>query len=339
MMARPWARRLVFAGKLAVTLVLCGVLLGRADWADLSRSLQQADVLLLLLVGALMIASVTISAYKWRCLLRLHGVQRSFGQLHRYYFTAGFFNNFLPSSIGGDGYRIYRTLDANTSRSAPIAAVLLERLSGVLALLALGLVASLSIRTARSHDVVAETYLALGGAALLILLVAVVVTVVALRLGATRRLTARLRSSPKLAAIIDRVGDVRARPVAAIWALVGVSVLFHLHTIVWYALLLHALGGRIGIAELTVVLALTSTLGILPISINGIGVIDGAFVHLATHYGAGYELALTAMIVVRGYTLLISLIGAWFHLGERLLPTAAIGTDLPAREAPFQPGS
>jgi len=92
------------------------------------------------MLGALiiMLLSVSISAYKWQMMLKLHGVHFSFSKLHRYYFTAVFFNNFLPTSIGGDGYRIYKTFGNPRSTSSSVIAVVMERLTGIIALLAIG---------------------------------------------------------------------------------------------------------------------------------------------------------------------------------------------------------
>ena len=44
---------------------------------------------------------------------------------------AYFFNNFLPSAIGGDVYRIYRTLPPDGDRSRAVSAVLVERVVGL----------------------------------------------------------------------------------------------------------------------------------------------------------------------------------------------------------------
>jgi glycosyltransferase 2 family protein len=70
--------------------------------------------------------------------LSIHRVPFEFRTLQKYYFIAMFFNNFLPSTIGGDSYRVIKTMHNPRSRSSAVIAVLMERLTGLAALLLLG---------------------------------------------------------------------------------------------------------------------------------------------------------------------------------------------------------
>src|SRR5690606_18422664 len=114
----------------------------------------------------ILIALVFVSAYKWRLLLSIHGVEYSTLRLSRYYFVALFFNNFLPTSIGGDGYRIYKTINNGRSKASAIIAVVMERVTGFGTLLALGagaavlLAAGVAWRPARLRAVAASACIA-----------------------------------------------------------------------------------------------------------------------------------------------------------------------------------
>ena len=52
-------------------------------------------------------ALIWISCAKWGLFLRDRGVRLSQARLFGLYLIGFFFNNFLPSSIGGDGVRAY----------------------------------------------------------------------------------------------------------------------------------------------------------------------------------------------------------------------------------------
>ena len=52
---------------------------------------------------------LAVSAWRWRLLLRVQTVEASFGTLTRSFLVATFFNNFLPSNIGGDVVRVADT--------------------------------------------------------------------------------------------------------------------------------------------------------------------------------------------------------------------------------------
>lgn len=313
---RRWKRRVKLGIKLTVTVGLCTFLLWNADWSSLWESLRTANLLLGAGVILLMLAAFPLSAYKWQLLLRIHDAKVRFSRLHRYYFTAAFFNNFFPSSIGGDGYRIYRTLDDGRNRATAVVAIFLERLSGLVALLVLGLMAAGLIYLQRD-DPVARGYLLLGGSGMA---AAVVGAILAWRFGWLNRLRTSSRIPAIVTTAIAQFGDLRRKPRQSVWALGGVSVIFHLHTTIYYALLLAALGAPLPFLEVILIITLTTLTGLLPITINGIGLLDGAFVYLAAHYGVGYETALSAMLIVRGVTLFCSVIGASLYFMEGSAP-------------------
>jgi glycosyltransferase 2 family protein len=120
--------------KLLATLAICVVLVWQADWANVLSTLKNTHASLLVFVFVLMVMSVTLSTYKWKLMLSIHNIQYNFSTLHKYYFIAQFLNNFLPTSIGGDAYRVYKTWDNPKSNSYAVIAVFMERLTGMAAL-------------------------------------------------------------------------------------------------------------------------------------------------------------------------------------------------------------
>ena len=77
--------------------------------------------------------------------------------LLRILLSASFLNNFLPTAIGGDIYRVYRTVPQGT-RSRAVSAVLLDRVVGLLSLMLIGAIGSawLFIREGADRGVVQE---------------------------------------------------------------------------------------------------------------------------------------------------------------------------------------
>src|SRR5690606_18220324 len=112
--------RILFAAKIAIGLTLCAVIVAKIDWQAASSSLAETGAGLVAVMFGILVALVFLSAYKWRLLLSIHGIEYSTLRLSRYYFVALFFNNFLPTSIGGDGYRIYKTMHNGRSRASAV---------------------------------------------------------------------------------------------------------------------------------------------------------------------------------------------------------------------------
>ena len=313
----PVRNRILWIIKLCVTIGLGWFLFAHADWSTIGVALAKTPPGVILGVFIIMLLNVTLSAYKWQMMLKLHGVHFSFSKLHRYYFTAVFLNNFLPTSIGGDGYRIYKTFGNPRSTSSSVIAVVMERLTGIIALLAIGYFCSFIVY--HSHgDEVSGTLLALGTAGIAMTLVAALFFVF---LQGRQRLK-RWRNKPRLLRILLEHGkDYLRQPAASAYVML-ISFYFHAQSsLAFYLLLRYGAGVDISIPELFVVLTLVNLLGVLPISINGLGLVDGAFVILLGIYGVDKDLALSVMLISRMLLILLSFIGAGLYLSDR--------TDLP----------
>ena len=108
-------RALIWLVKIVVSVGLLYVLFSRVDVgaavdrrAARRRSPWLAGALVLYFV------MVLVSAWRWGLLLRAQHVRLPFGFLTQSFLVATFFNNFLPSNIGGDVIRITDT--AKTGR-------------------------------------------------------------------------------------------------------------------------------------------------------------------------------------------------------------------------------
>lgn len=298
--------------KLLVTVSVCVFLVWKADWHEILESFHGANLLGIIVVFVSMVLCVTISAYKWQLLLNIHGAPFAFRELHRYYFIAMFFNNFLPTSIGGDGYRIYKTWHNPRSRTSAVISVFIERITGILSLLILGWIGAIA------------GYFHHGGEiSRIVMLLGFLGLTVSIPLGLLLKnpkfgswLIGHRRLPAVIKVVWEHLDDYRRRPRQSLFVIL-VSVGFHIFTLGWMALLIASVGGAMAMADLIVVMALVGIAAIVPISINGIGVVDGSFIYLAGHFGLDYDLALTVMLAQRALLIPISLIGGLLYLGQR----------------------
>ena len=77
-----------------------------------------------------------------------------------------------------------------------------------------------------------------------------------------------------------------------------------------------ALGTRVDPVELTVGLFAVEVAAMLPISLGGLGVMEGSFVYVMGDFGLDPEVGLAGMLMLRVLTLLIGLMGALLYLVE-----------------------
>ena len=131
--------------RLAATIVVTGLCTAYILWKiDVSRTLHilgNADLGYLLAAVAIMAGSVWPMAWRWQRLLAARGIHDHLPWLVRAYFTSYTVGQVLPTSVGGDAWRIFETARRHPGEGGPVAgSVLLERALGGAATLALAAV-------------------------------------------------------------------------------------------------------------------------------------------------------------------------------------------------------
>ncbi|ODA39966.1 lysylphosphatidylglycerol synthase transmembrane domain-containing protein [Desulfosporosinus sp. BG] len=92
------------------TVLLLGWLFVKVPWERVWPVWQQLSLADLLAAVILTVMAMVVSAYKWQLILTEPGMEApKLGFLLRIYFIGLFFNNFLPSGMGGDVVRIALT--------------------------------------------------------------------------------------------------------------------------------------------------------------------------------------------------------------------------------------
>ena len=120
--------------KFAVSAALLVFLFSKVDAIRLWNAARHASVTWLAGALALYAVMVLASAWRWGLLLTAQEVRLPFRTLTSSFLVATFFNNFLPSNIGGDVIRIADTAPLARSRTIAAGVVLLDRGIGLLAL-------------------------------------------------------------------------------------------------------------------------------------------------------------------------------------------------------------
>ncbi len=100
-------------------------LLSEINLKESIAAFQNINYLILIPI-ALYIPGLLISTYKWQAI-----IPGNFWYLFRVYWIGNFFSNFLPSTIGGDGYRVL-AYGKQVGKKVVLASVLIDRLSGIL---------------------------------------------------------------------------------------------------------------------------------------------------------------------------------------------------------------
>jgi uncharacterized protein (TIRG00374 family) len=292
-----------YAAGIALVLVLLFVV----DVGSVLQSLAQVstqDILLILFISFLL---VWVSVLKWSLFLRELGIHTGVPRLMQLYLFGYFVNLLVPSYVGGD---IARTVAAGKGgdKARAFSATFLERYTGLVAMVVMalgGLVFCSAVTPAIRLAVI------LVGCGTLVATLAVFLgwcSVVARRLAAPQRLidaTKRIESGMKLGL---------SRPTVLLKA-AGLSLLFHLLTIVNTGAVGFAVGWiDIPWMDLLVVVPLILLIGAIPVSPQGLGIQEGAFLFFLVSVGATDAQAMSIGIILRAKSYLLALLGGAFWL-------------------------
>ncbi len=122
---------------------LLGVLFYRTDTETLIGVLGSINWFMIIPAALILFSTTLLQTIRWSVILRNFDLLVGFGQLYRIVLIGCFFNLFLPSTVGGDFFRAYY-LGKHKKTGISIAATttLIDRISGISALLILGLFCS-----------------------------------------------------------------------------------------------------------------------------------------------------------------------------------------------------
>ncbi|HKT71662.1 MAG TPA: lysylphosphatidylglycerol synthase transmembrane domain-containing protein [Steroidobacteraceae bacterium] len=271
--------------------IAMGGLIAGIDWRQVPDSIvgYRWEFAVAAFIGLMI--QFPISGLKWHAALRLCNVDLSFTRLTRFYCISHFVGQFLPTSIGGDAYRVYRVLPLVEPRSRAVTSILIDRIVGLAALLLLGAAGALFLL---DHFTLPRGYLTLlaaGGTAALLV-------AAAMYLGWFGFMGKRLQRLKLVAAIrADILLLVRAG-----WnwlPLIIMAFVFQLIAVEIVHLLFVGAGSTIGFAEVCLIAAIAGIAGIFPLAINGIGITEGTITLAGVAVGADYEDAAVAAVLLR----------------------------------------
>jgi uncharacterized membrane protein YbhN (UPF0104 family) len=302
--------------KIVVSAGLLYWLLSQTDLGRLAAYIRQASIPWLAFALALYLLMIVASAWRWGVLLRALRVVVPHSRLVSSFLVATFFNNFLPSNIGGDVVRIRDTSRDAGGLTHATTVVIVDRALGLLALLLVAAAGATLAGLLTDQPAVPlwppVLWLAFGGGAVAFLLVLLAPDVFT-RLLSPLRVINREWVDARLQKLTAIVQDFRGVPVQMLYCFLG-AIGVQAVIVAYYVALAWGLGIPISPIHLAVVVPVSLVLQLLPVSVNGFGVREAAF----SYYFAGLHLpvesAVALSLVGAGLILLFSLSGGLVYV-------------------------
>lgn len=301
------------AARAAVSVAILAGLAAKMDWTQVQSTFRDTRWNLWFVAVGVYVAAQLLSAVRWRWLSQPLGFDRPLRAYVGDYFVGMFFNLLLPTSIGGDAVRAI-SLNARSGRKmAALLSVLLDRLSGLLVLLALACGAALVSPIALPPWMQVVIFSAAAAALVGLLMLPVAIRVLT-QLDANHRVLAKCR---RLAESLQSALVVfRGRPRLVIVSTL-LSLAIQLSGVVQVAMIGAALGLDVPTAVYGVAVPMVALLTLLPVSLNGMGVREAGMVVFLQPAGVGASQAVAVAFLWFCSQTVAGLVGGAVYLNAR----------------------
>jgi glycosyltransferase 2 family protein len=320
--------RAKLAARLVISAALLAVLITKIPAGSIQPKNDHVGTLAFLGVGLIVtFVGFVLSAWRWQRVLAVFDARVPLRVLLNHCLAGQFVGNVLPSTIGGDVLRVHRASRSTGTADVAFASVVIERLTGFVALPVL-ILSGFALRPSLIEEPRAWI-------ALVIALGTVVALVVILIVAASPRLAGRFAKHENwtrfIGAIHVGIDRIRREPRRGVKALVA-AFAYQLSVVVAVWCAVHTLGVSLPNAAVLAYVPAVASAQVAPISLSGLGIREGLLVLLLTPLGVPTGKAIGIGLLWYGMTLVVSLLGApAFAVGHR---HTAHDTDREPRDEP-----
>jgi uncharacterized membrane protein YbhN (UPF0104 family) len=316
-------RTLLLLVKAAISGLLLYFSLRGVNLDALVERLNRLEPAWLLLAVGLMASQQLLLSARWRQIAISCGTDMGFAGTLQINFIAAFFNQVLPSTVGGDGVRIWFAARRGAGWANATYSVLLDRIFGVF-VLALVVAACLPWTLQLIREPVPR-------AVLLVLACGAIAGPLLVLLAGTRfdRWLRQWAITRHVAAVAEAAAKI-CRSLRSAAIVVGCSIMIHLLTVSVAWCCAKAVAAPVGFTHVLFLIPPVLLIATVPISIAGWGVRESSMMAAFAYAGLAESDGLTLSILFGAVSFVIGIIGGivWFSSGFRtatFAPTVANG--------------
>ncbi|MEA1982259.1 MAG: lysylphosphatidylglycerol synthase transmembrane domain-containing protein [Campylobacterota bacterium] len=293
--------------KLIITIAIFYFLFRNIDFVEFSKLILNSHGGWIAVALLMQLTSTYLAAYRWFKISQLLVFKERLSFYVQSYFKGTFFNQVLPSSIGGDAVRIIDLTRKKYDKKDAFYGVFVDRVVGLVGLLVLNLLATLIFFGTFERDfsllIIIITLGGITGFALLFQL---------------HRLTflADIKGLNLLVRLANRLNSLYSSSMLLIKH-ISISILVHLFSVLTMYGLSLALDVGLSFQTLLIAVPPVFLLTIVPISLAGWGVREGAMIGIFMLVGADQTKVL-AMSILYGLLLILSALpGSYFWIKSK----------------------
>ena len=282
-------------------------------FSDIIEILKSSDKVLLLLSLSTHALGTYITAVRWKALLNTQEVKLSAASLSVTVLIGSFFNNFLPTSIGGD---VFRTYDASKKAKIPLSTsasvILVERFSGVVSAATYAVIALFLGFTAIGHRPVIIPIIIFF--VVTVILAFLIINPSLFKLGKILgRFKFMRKLTEKLSNFYDTLASFKKYKIVLIEVLIF-SFLLQFTVILNYYLAARALGINLNLTAFIFIVPVVAIIAMIPISIGGIGLRENSMVFIMVAMGVNNEKAALCSLLILFMLIIMGAVGGIIYI-------------------------
>ncbi|MDD3985740.1 MAG: lysylphosphatidylglycerol synthase transmembrane domain-containing protein [Methanobacterium sp.] len=305
-----WNKKIINALKLIVLIFLILFLFSKISINEFISSLSKINFFFLIIPILISFIGVLISTLKWKNILNFYNINESLRTLFKLYLMGSFYNNVLPSAIGGDIYKFYKLNKKFKNKKAILSSIILERGFGFLSLFLI----NIFILLFNFETIIKNSTLFFIE---IIILIINIIIFIFLFIKFDLRIIKKYNFFIKIFNILDSVKSIKNKKNLIFFSLL-MSIIFNLLSAFSLKFIFYGLGINVSLFSLIFVSVIIHFLSIIPISLNNIGINESAYVFLFSFFGILPEISLLASLIGRSLLILFSLTGGLIILKEKL---------------------
>jgi len=297
--------------RIVVGIGLIVFLLSRLDINKIVTHVRDMDIKFLIYALIPYLFFIIISAFRWQVLLDYKKMDISFSKTVTIYFISLFFNNLLPTTIGGDVMRVVYSM--RDKKADALATVLVDRILGFIGLFVFGLLAVLYLYINQKRS----EFLPL----MIVGLIALILITFLLFSERIYLLFSPVIEKIKILRFGDRVNNLHKTMTdfGGAWEVIILCIVLSIiiQLLLAFAPFLVLRSMRyfeIGILPFFIYVPIINVVSMIPVSLNGLGVRENSYVLLFSRVGLDSETSFAMSLVSFLLVFLYSIIGGMLFI-------------------------
>jgi hypothetical protein len=299
--------------------ISCGILyiiFNKLEYDQMKHSIPNLIIPFLVLSFLFVLLDRVLMSQRWNILLKAKNTIIPFVEIVRIYFMTSFLGMFVPSSVAPDAMRAYLATKYNCTNACAISSVFLDRIIGFLTLSTVALISCLVLFLNGNSRIISTSMLVLVLMPFLAIVLWLLLHKFAGRIlqkfSGTRYFDTVYRILVEFySSLVSYKNDV-----LDLIKVTTICFVNHGLFIITVYLITLSLNVQISIVHLCIFIPLVTFVTMVPISMGGLGVQEGAYVYLFSRSGLSVQDAFAVAFLIRVVTTLACIPGGVLYLNS-----------------------